>query len=66
MTDSVRIEFSTEHEKEVPRVGHRKTIHVNGAPEIMWVKEVTVMAKKYIPGEIIYEGNAWLTQDIWV
>lgn len=70
MSSVVTVEFDTENEKDIPKVGHRKTVRVNGKPESLYVAAVSVeMTRvevydegtgKYMGIRIDYSGEAKL------
>lgn len=44
MTENLTIQFDTEHESGIPKVGRRRRVQVNGKPETLYVRSVHVEA----------------------
>lgn len=65
MTKEVTIDFDVTAERDIPRVGHRKMVRLNGRPEVMWVKSVDVRAERWEPGVVSFVGTATLKRDLW-
>jgi hypothetical protein len=65
MTETLEIEFRTDRLGDVPVVGKRKKVRVNGRPETLYVRSVNCTAKKWEPGVVEFVGTATLARDIW-
>ena len=46
MTDEATVGFETTRRSDIPMAGQRKTVRVNGRPEVMYVQRVNARAIK--------------------
>ena len=70
MTNKLEFEFLVNKQKDVPKVGTRKRVKVNGKPETMYVYSVDVQATKSYDenlhvewefgGLVVYKKDLWL------
>lgn len=64
MTNDVTVEFSVERAKDVPRIGQRKTVRVNGRPTVLFCRKLYVdMVRDWdeetgTHPQLTFEGNA--------
>ena len=63
MTNDVTVEFSVERAKDVPRIGQRKTLRVNGRREVLFCRKLDVdMVRDWddtgTHPQVTFEGNA--------
>jgi len=47
MTNTTTVEFSTKKHLDIPRIGQRKTVRVNGHDESLYVQEVRTKVRGY-------------------
>ena len=64
MTKKCTFEFDVEKASDIPRVGTRKTVRLNGRAEMMWIRDVKVRARKDV-GALYFAGTATLGKDLW-
>lgn len=48
MTNEATVKFDVTRSADVPRPGQRKTVRVNGRPEVLYVKDVDVEAYRRV------------------
>lgn len=67
MSQEIQVKFDTQRFSEVPRVGQRKRVQVNGRVETKYVKRIEVEARKFYAESLRYRGVYWLTDysDLW-
>ena len=59
----VTVKFSTDRARDLPRVGQRKRVRVNGRPETLYVKRIVVEASTASGGvRPWYEGEYRLVE----
>lgn len=75
MTEQVKVKFETFDKKQVPFLGERKFVRVNGKKECMYVKELNVecskefsdpSTKEPLPkAKLCYFGTVVYSRDLW-
>lgn len=66
MTSRVVVSIDTDEVNEIPRLGQRKVVRVNGRkPEVMWVAAVDMTAKKHDIGKVSYSGLVTYADTLW-
>ena len=54
MTETTTVEFSTKKLSDIPHVGQRKRVRVNGHPETLYVREVRSRVRGYYDDAGLY------------
>jgi len=64
VTQEFAVEFEVRHDSEIPHVGHRRKVLVNGKAETLWCRFVEVWARRRESG-LTYHGKAIYARDLW-
>jgi len=63
LSDHIEVSFSTTNPREIPRVGQRKRVRVNGRAETKYVRQIEVRAWKMDGEPTEYVGKYVLCDD---
>lgn len=62
MTNEVVVRFEVKRRSDVPQVGARKSVRVNGRMETLYIRHVNVAVRKWQDDdghiEVLYQGTA--------
>ncbi len=61
MTNEIRVDFQTQRRSDIPTIGSRKKVRVNGRAETKHVKSVDVRADRYYGEGLTFHGHYILT-----